>query len=172
MADVGLVVDDADGFTSVEFTLGIDYLGHEPFDVFTVGGIVSGSDSTEWTLEFSNGSNWSTSTQFEVGLDNTQIFDDLSIRVTPANQSVARAFEDGHMITVLISTLDGYQQTHDLIVRVPQLHDFELTNPMQSVYGVAPGELIIVPIEFTNAGNGDDKYEFEFDDSELSLIHI
>ena len=167
MDDVNLVVDDADGFTPVEFTLGIDYLGHEPFDVFTVGGIVSGSDSTEWTLEFSNGSNWSTSTQFEVGLDNTQIFDDLSIRVTPANQSVARAFEDGHMITVLISTLDGYQQTHDLIVRVPQLHDFELTNPMQSVYGVAPGELIIVPIEFTNAGNGDDKYEFEFDDSEL-----
>ena len=94
MDDVNLVVDDADGFTPVEFTLGIDYLGHEPFDVFTVGGIVSGSDSTEWTLEFSNGSNWSTSTQFEVGLDNTQIFDDLRttvcVFITPSTCNMQR----------------------------------------------------------------------------------
>jgi hypothetical protein len=38
---------------------------------------------------------------------------------------------------------------------------------MSEVYGVSPGELITIPIEFTNAGNGDEKYEFEFDDSEL-----
>ena len=167
MDDINLVVDDSDGFVPVEFILGIEYLGHEPYDLYTVGGIVSGSDSSEWILEFSNGSNWSTSAQFEVGLDNVQTFDNLNIRVTPANQSVARAFEDGHMITILISTQDGYQETHELTVRVPQLHGFELTNPMAEVYGVSPGELIIVPIEFTNAGNGDDKYEFEFDDSEL-----
>ena len=165
--DVNLVVNETDGFVPVEFTLGVEYLGHESYDLYTVGGIVSGSDSTEWTLEFNNGSGWNTSTQFEVGLDNAQTFDDLNIRVTPANQSVAHAFDDGHMITILISTQDGYQDTHELTVRVPQLHGFELTNPMKEVYGVSPGELIIVPIEFTNAGNGDDKYEFEFDDSEL-----
>ena len=166
--DVNLVVNGTDGFTPVEFILGIEYLGHESYDLYTVGGTVSGSDSADWTLQFDNGSGeWNTSTQFEVGLDNSQIFDNLNIRVIPANQSLAHAFEEGHQITILISTQDGYQDTHSLTVRVPQLHGFELTNPMDDVYGVSPGELIIVPIEFTNAGNGDEKFEFEFDDTEL-----
>ncbi len=165
--DVSLI-DEDNGFIPVDFTLGIDYMGHESYDVFAVGGIVSGTDSSEWTVEFHNGTgNWTTSTQFEVGLDNSLNFDNLNIRVTPPNQSVAHSFENGHKITISISTLDGYLATHDLIVRVPQIHGFELTNPMADVYGVSPGELITIPIEFTNSGNGDEKYEFEFDDSEL-----
>jgi hypothetical protein len=168
MSDVDLVVNDTDGFVPVEFILGVEYLGHESYDLYNVGGGISGSDGSDWTLEFNNGSgDWNTSTQFEVGLDNTLMFNDLSIRVTPANQSVAHSFEEGHKITIIVSTQDGYQETHELIVRVPQIHGFVLTNPMEEVYGVAPGELIIVPIEFTNSGNGDDKFEFGFDDSEL-----
>ena len=54
-----------------------------------------------------------------------------------------------------------------MIVRVPQIHGFELANPMADSYGVSPGELITIPIDFTNSGNGDEKYNFEFDDSEL-----
>jgi uncharacterized repeat protein (TIGR01451 family) len=168
MGDVSLVVDETNGFIPVDFTLDIDYLGHESYDVFTVGGIVSGTDSSEWMVQFHNGTgNWTTSTQFEVGLDNSVDFDNLNIRVIAPNQSVAHSFEDGHKITISISTLDGYLTTHDLIVRVPQIHGFELTNPMSEVYGVSLGESITIPIEFTNAGNGDEKYEFEFDDSEL-----
>ncbi|MAD56273.1 MAG: hypothetical protein CL974_01860, partial [Euryarchaeota archaeon] len=168
LGDVSLIENEDNGFIPVDFTLGIDYMGHESYDVFAVGGIVSGTDSSEWTVEFHNGTgNWTTSTQFEVGLDNTVDFDNLKIRVTPPNQSVAHSFEDGHKITISISTLDGYLATHDLIVRVPQIHGFELTNPMADVYGVSPGELITIPVEFTNSGNGDEKYEFEFDDSEL-----
>ncbi|MBV22768.1 MAG: hypothetical protein CMA53_01535 [Euryarchaeota archaeon] len=168
LGDVSLIDNEDNGFIPVDFTLGIDYMGHESYDVFAVGGIVSGTDSSEWTVEFHNGTgNWTTSTQFEVGLDNSMNFDNLNIRVTPPNQSVAHSFEDGHKITVSISTPDGYLATHDLIVRVPQIHGFELTNPMADVYGVSPGELITIPIEFTNSGNGDEKYEFEFDDSEL-----
>ena len=168
LGDVSLIDNEDNGFIPVDFTLGIDYMGHESYDVFAVGGIVSGTDSSEWTVEFHNGTgNWTTSTQFEVGLDNSLNFDNLNIRVTPPNQSVAHSFEDGHKITISISTLDGYLATHDLIVRVPQIHGFELTNPMADVYGVSPGELITIPIEFTNSGNGDEKYEFEFDDSEL-----
>jgi len=168
MGDVSLVVDENNGFIPVDFTLDIDYLGHESYDVFTVGGIVSGTDSSEWMVQFHNGTgNWTTSTQFEVGLDNSVDFDNLNIRVIAPNQSVAHSFEDGHKITISISTLDGYLTTHDLIVRVPQIHGFELTNPMSEVYGVSLGESITIPIEFTNAGNGDEKYEFEFDDSEL-----
>ncbi len=168
LGDVSLIDNEDNGFIPVDFTLGVDYLGHESYDVFTVGGIVSGTDSSEWTVQFHNGTgNWTTSTQFEVGLDNSVDFDNLNIRVIAPNQSVAHSFEDGHKITISISTLDGYLATHDLIVRVPQIHGFELTNPMEDVYGVSPGELITIPIEFRNSGNGDEKYEFEFDDSEL-----
>ena len=42
MDDVNLVANDTDGFVPVEFTLGVEYLGHEPYDLYTVGGIVSG----------------------------------------------------------------------------------------------------------------------------------
>ena len=167
MSDVNLVENETDGFVPVEFTLEVEYLGHESYDLYTVGGAISGSDGSDWTLEFNNGSgDWNTSTQFEVGLDNSLMFNDLNIRVTPANQSVAHSFDDGHMVTIIVSTQDGYQETHELIVRVPQIHGF-VSNPMEEVYGVAPGELIIIPIEFTNSGNGDDKFEFGFDDSEL-----
>ena len=168
LGDVSLVLNDTDGFVPVDFTLGVDYLGHESFDVFAVGGIVSGTDSSDWTVEFNNGSgNWTSSTQFEVGLDNSLDFNSLNVRVIPPNQSVAHSFEDGHKITISISTLDGYLATHDLIVRVPQIHGFELANPMADSYGVSPGELITIPIDFTNSGNGDERYDFEFDDSEL-----
>ena len=168
LGDVTLITNDTNGFVPVEFTLGIDYLGHESFDLFSVGGVVSGTDSSDWTILFDNGSgNWNSSTQFEVGLDNNLEFDNLNVRVIPPNQSVAHSFEDGHKITISISTLDGYLTTHDLIVRVPQIHGFELTNPMEESYGVSPGESIIIPIDFTNSGNGDEKFDFEFDDSEL-----
>ena len=168
MSDVNLVVNATDGFEPVEFTLEVNYLGHESYDLYTVGGLVSGTDSAEWSLQFDNGSGeWNTSTQFEVGLDNSQMFNDLNIRVVAPNQSVAHAFEDGHKITISISTQDGYLETHDLTVRIPQLHGFELSTPMDDIYGVYPGELLIIPIELTNSGNGDEKYEFEFDDSEL-----
>ena len=139
LGDVTLITNDTNGFVPVEFTLGIDYLGHESFDLFSVGGVVSGTDSSDWTILFDNGSgNWNNSTQFEVGLDNNLEFDNLNVRVIPPNQSVAHSFEDGHKITISISTLDGYLTTHDLIVRVPQIHGFELTNPMEESYGVSP----------------------------------
>ena len=144
LGDISLVVNEENGFIPVDFTLGIDYMGHESYDVFSVGGIVSGTDSSEWAVEFHNGTgNWTTSTQFEVGLDNSVDFDNLNIRVIPPNQSVAHSFEDGHKITISISTLDGYLATHDLIVRVPQIHGFELTNPMADAYGVSPGLSLI-----------------------------
>ncbi|DAC65444.1 MAG TPA: hypothetical protein D7I04_00080, partial [Candidatus Poseidoniales archaeon] len=134
MSDVNLVENETDGFVPVEFTLEVEYLGHESYDLYTVGGAISGSDGSDWTLEFNNGSgDWNTSTQFEVGLDNSLMFNDLNIRVTPANQSVAHSFDDGHMVTIIVSTQDGYQETHELIVRVPQIHGF-VSNPMEEVY--------------------------------------
>ena len=53
------------------------------------------------------------------------------------------------------------------MVRIPQIHNFELREPLMDVYGIRPGEELSIPILFTNSGNGDERYEIEFDDNQL-----
>ena len=168
--DVTVVVDDENGFVPVEFVLAVDYLGHESFDSYSVGALVTGSDSTDWVVEFHNGSgDWNISTTFDIGLDNSVSFTDLHVRVTPAEQNVSHSFIEGHTISIQFSTQDGFFQAHDVLVKVPQLHGFELSEPMDDVYGISIGESKQIGIKFTNSGNGDERYEFEFDDSELPV---
>ena len=163
------IANSEGGFEPVEFQLAIDYLGHEPFDTFSIFGDVIGTDGIHWLVEFNNGSgDWNTTVEFDMGLDNAMNFSDLHVRVTPANQSTAHAFDNGHTISMTIASKeDGYMKDHSVNVRIPQIHGFELTEPMEESYGIQPGQSINVGIKFTNSGNGDERYEFEFDDSEL-----
>ena len=166
--DVSVLLDSEDGFQSVDFILGIEYLGHEPFDTFSIIGGSAGTDASDWLVEFHNGSGeWNTTAYFDMGLDNTLNFSNLNVRVTPANQSVAHSFEEGHSVTLNIMSQDGYRYDHTLTVRIPQIHGFDLWEQLDESYGIQPGETISVGIKFTNSGNGDEKFEFEFDDSEL-----
>mgnify|MGYP003714577013 FL=1 len=66
-----------------------------------------------------------------------------------------------------IATSDGYGYNNVVTVRIPQIHGFGLTEPMDETYGIQPGETLNVGIKFTNTGNGDERFTFEFDDSEL-----
>ena len=163
------VTNSEGGFNPVEFQLSVDYLGHEPFDTFSIFGDVVGTDGSQWLVEFHNGSgDWNSTSQFDMGLDNTMNFSDIYVRVTPANQSTAHAFENGHTISMTIASKeDGYMEDHSVNVKIPQIHGFELTEPMAESYGIQPGQSISIGIKFTNTGNGDELYEFEFDDSEL-----
>jgi hypothetical protein len=166
--NVSVLLDSEGGFQPVDFIIGIEYLGHEPFDAFSIIGGTAGTDASNWLVEFHNGSGeWNTTAYFDMGLDNTLNFSNLNVRVTPANQSVAHSFGDGHSVTLNIMSQDGYVYDHTLTVRIPQIHGFELTEPMDESYGIQPGETISIGIKFTNPGNGDERFEFEFDDSEL-----
>ena len=163
------VANSEGGYNPIEFQLSVDYLGHEPFDSFSISGEVAGTDGSDWLIEFHNGSGlWNSTAEFDLGLDNALNLSDLRARVTPANQSTAHSFTNGHTVSMTIrSTDDGYIEGHSVIVMVPQIHGFELTEPMQELYGIQPGESVSTGIKFTNSGNGDERYEFEFDDSEL-----
>ena len=163
------IANSEGGFEPVEFQLAVDYLGHEPFDTFSIFGDVVGTDGIHWQVEFNNGSgDWNSTVEFNMGLDNAMNFSDLHVRVTPANQSTAHAFDNGHTISLtVVSKEDGYMKDHSLNVKIPQIHGFELTEPLEESYGIQPGHSINVGIKFTNSGNGDERYEFEFDDSEL-----
>ncbi|SVB40802.1 uncharacterized protein METZ01_LOCUS193656, partial [marine metagenome] len=166
--DALAMLDSEGGFVPIEFLIGVNYLGHERFDSFSVSGSVSGTDSNDWIVEFHNGSGeWNVTTTFDMGLENTLNFSNLNVRITPANQSIAHSLEEGHDVTLIVST-DAYTNpSHAITVRVPQIHDFELTEPLDEVYGIQSGQTISIGIKLTNAGNGDERFEFEFDDSEL-----
>ena len=163
-----MLLDSEGGFQPVDFILGIEYSGHEPFDTFSIIGGIAGTDASYWSVEFHNGSGeWNTTAHFDMGLENTLNFSNLNVRVTPANQSVAHSFEGGHTATLNIMSQDGYRYDHTLTIRIPQIHGFDLREQMDESYGIQPGETISVGIEFTNSGNGDERFEFGFDDSEL-----
>ena len=167
--DARAVTNSEGGYDPIEFQMSVEYLGHEPYDSFSITGETSGTDSGDWLVEFHNGSGlWNSTTEFEMGLENTLNFSNLFLRVTPANQSIAHSFTNGHTVSMTIGSADdGYFEDHTVIVRVPQIHGFNLTEPMQDVYGIQPGESVSTGIMFTNSGNGDERFEFEFDDSEL-----
>ena len=166
--DVRVLLNSEGGFQPVDFILGIEYLGHEPFDTFSIIGGTVGTDASDWLVEFHNGSGeWNTTAYFDMGLDNTMNFSNLNVRVTPANQSVAHSFEEGHSVKLNIMSQDGYIYDHTLTVRIPQIHGFDLWEQLDESYGIQPGETISVGIKFTNTGNGDERFEFGFDDSEL-----
>ena len=154
-------------FQPLEFVFGVDYLGHEPFDTFSAQALVPGTDGGDWLVEFHNGSGeWNTTVSFDVGLENTLNFTDLHVRISPANQTVAHSLSEGHSVNIDVFTMDGYYAEESVVVRIPQIHGFSL-EPMDDVYGISSGDTVQIGIDITNAGNGDEKFEFSFDDSEL-----
>ena len=168
-ADDLLVImeNDTMSFSPVEFVISAEYQGHEPLDTFSAQATVPGTDGSQWSVEFHNGSgDWNSSMSFDMGLDGAMSLSDLNVRVTPPNQTVAHSLQGGHNVKVSFFTSDGYFEEASVKVRIPQIHGFSVTS-LEPVYGVSPGEEIQIPMEIRNDGNGDDRFEFEFDDSEL-----
>ena len=168
--DIVASVADEGEYTPIEFTMELDYLGHESISSYTVSGNIAGSDGQYWLVEAwdSNEENWTTNFMFEFGLDsNNSTTTDLRIKVTPANISTAQSLTNGHSVDLIFNSEDGYQFNQEVVVRIPQIHNFELREPLMDVYGIRPGEELSIPILFTNSGNGDERYEIEFDDNQL-----
>ena len=164
---LALLDNDTMSFSPVEFVISADYLGHEPLDTFSAQATVPGTDGSDWLVEFHNGSGeWNSSMTFDMGLDGEISLEDLNVRVTPPNQTVAHSLTGGHNVKISFYTSDGYFEETSVKVRIPQIHGFSVTS-LEPVYGVSPGEEIQIPMEIRNDGNGDDRFEFVFDDSEL-----
>jgi hypothetical protein len=164
---LALMDNDTMSFSPVEFVISADYLGHEPLDTFSAQATVPGTDGSDWLVEFHNGSGeWNSSMSFDMGLDGEMSLEDLNVRVTPPNQTVAHSLSGGHNVKISFFTSDGYFEETSVKVRIPQIHGFSVTS-LEPVYGVSPGEEIQIPMEIRNDGNGDDRFEFVFDDSEL-----
>ena len=98
---LALMDNDTMSFSPVEFVISADYLGHEPLDTFSAQATVPGTDGSDWLVEFHNGSGeWNSSMSFDMGLDGEMSLEDLNVRVTPPNQTVAHSLSGGHNVKI------------------------------------------------------------------------
>tara|TARA_B100000700_G_scaffold65285_1_gene72120 strand:- start:45677 stop:55171 length:9495 start_codon:yes stop_codon:yes gene_type:complete len=174
-SDVEILFADDGNYTTVEYTITVDYLGHEPISAYSVVGNVAGTDGSDWNVTFFDDSEnsdnnssgiWLNEYSFDMGLDGDNTSFDLHVRVDAANRSTAQSLEEGHTVSIQFMSSSGLSHTQQLLLRVPQYHEFELLE-LSEVFGIRPGEELSIPMEIRNAGNGDERFEFEFDDSQL-----
>jgi len=149
-------------YNPVEFNFNIEYLGHQSYDNYTINGVVPGADGSLWDVEFKDSfGNWTNTKSIDMGLENSMM-SILQARIIPANVDEAHHLMNGHQIKIIFSTMDGYVKEHVIIVNVPQNHQFNSDGFLDSVYGVVENELLSIDIEFSNLGNGDDIFRFDY----------
>lgn len=153
-------------YQDVEFTISIEYDGHNSFDEYTVVGTVPGADGTDWKVQFQNSTGeWLETATFDMGLTNSDITEELSVRVVPANVGVAHHFSEGHKVLVKMSTSQGYSTQVELRVDVPENNGMEIYEP-EKLFFNKEETAVTIEIPFKNTGNSDELFYFQFDSSE------
>jgi hypothetical protein len=164
----GQPTNSAEGckYQNAAFNVSVEYDGHNSFDEYTVVGTVPGSDGLYWSVQFQNSSGgWLDSVTFDLGLTDSDLTEQISVRVVPANVGVAHHFPDGHLVLIKMSTDQGYSNQVELRVDVPEYNGIELNEP-ENLFFSREETAITIEIPFKNTGNSDELFYFEFDSSE------
>ena len=130
-------------YTNAEFSITVTYEGHNSLDQYSVVGTVPGADGTLWDVKFENSTSsgdWLDSITFEMGLNNSDISEELNVRVTPAKVGEAHHFTGGHRVLLKFSTQQGYTMEMELIVDVPKSPGFrmEITDEYDEITYFSP----------------------------------
>ena len=158
--DLGCKYNDA------YFNVTVNYQGHNSFDEYTVVGTVPGADGAQWSVEFQNSTgSWSNTHSFDLGLGNSDLSDQIKLRVVPAFVGSAHHFPSGHMVLVKLSTNQGYSLQLELTVEVPPTRGLEIYEP-DNVYFDVEERAVTMEIPFKNTGNSDELFFFEFEQSD------
>jgi uncharacterized repeat protein (TIGR01451 family) len=158
--DLGCKYNDA------YFNVTVNYQGHNSFDEYTVVGTVPGADGAQWSVEFQNSTgSWSDTHSFDLGLGNSDLSDQISLRVVPAFVGSAHHFPSGHMVLVKLSTNQGYSSQLELTVEVPPTRGLDTYEP-DNVYFDVEERAVTMEIPFKNTGNSDELFFFEFEQSD------
>ena len=158
--DLGCKYNDA------YFNVTVNYQGHNSFDEYTVVGTVPGADGAQWSVEFQNSTgSWSNTHSFDLGLGNSDLSDQIKLRVVPAFVGSAHHFPSGHMVLVKLSTNQGYSSQLELTVEVPPTRGLEIYEP-DNVYFDVEERAVTMEIPFKNTGNSDELFFFEFEQSD------
>ena len=117
-------------------------------------------------MEFQNSTGfWSNTHSFDLGLGNSDLSDQIKLRVVPAFVGSAHHFPSGHMVLVKLSTNQGYSSQIELTVEVPPARGLEIYEP-DNVYFDAEERAVTMEIPFKNTGNSDELFFFEFEQSD------
>ena len=165
------ILDDGDEYEYVvgEINLEMVYNGNRPEDDFLLTIEMNGGDAEFWTVEVWNGTDedgvdvWEISRPFTMGLDSNTT-QDLRLRITPANKSVAESYDSGHSMLIRMTHTDQTFNEYELKLFVPQSFGYELLSEADDMIGITPGYDETYSIEFQNKGNGDDTYTVEISD--------
>ena len=162
---------DEDEYRTIEMNLNVTYNGTETSDVLTVGGLVSNAiDSDAWTVEFYNGTNWTTTTEVTLGigesLSDTSVNDEATVqmRIILPNVTESLSLDNGHLIKVEVTSETGISSQTDFRIKVPQYYGVEITDAITET-GVVPGGSGTFSVTITNTGNGDDTYDISLADN-------
>ena len=164
----GLPTNSAEGckYQNAAFNVSVEYDGHNSFDEYTVVGTVPSADGLDWSVQFQNSSGeWLDSLTFDLGLTDSDLAEQISVRVIPANVGVAHHFPDGHLVLIKMSTSQGFSTQVELRVDVPEYNGIELNEP-ENLFFSREDTTITIEIPFKNTGNSDELFYFEFDSSE------
>ena len=166
------ICDEVCNYSSSIFSLEITYQGNNPFDSYDVEGSVSGTDSENWIVEFWNSSanngtgEWNSSVSIDMGLDNSATISDFQVRVTPGNQNNTHHLQFGHNIEVIFNSKQGgYSTKHSLSVKIPEFSNFAFDENSLTAYFSPDDRTINVPVSFSNLGNSDETFLFEYSEN-------
>ena len=158
---------DGEEYKVIEFELDSVYQGTESSDQFTVSGIIDISqDSSLWSVEFYNGTEWQSSIDVTMGIGESDIDDSVSnsstikTRILMPNTSSSWSFDRGHDITINLENEGGVSSTMFMNVAIPQTYGLEITDAVEET-GVSPGSTATFSFMLTNTGNGDDTFNVE-----------
>ena len=165
------ICDEVCNYSSSIFSLEISYQGNNPFDSYDVEGLVSGTDSENWNIEFWNASanngigEWNSSVTIDLGLDNSVTIPDFQVRVTPGNQNNTHHLQFGHNIEIIFNSKQGgYSTKHSLSVNIPKFSNLEFDDDSLTVYFSPEDRNVNVPVSFSNLGNSDETFFFDYSD--------
>jgi hypothetical protein len=160
-----------DAYETIEFDLDMNYDGTELSDVFTLTGSVGvAPDSSLWSIEFFNGTDWVESYDVVLGVGNdssdtsVETTGKVSVRIIIANQSEAWHLEDAHTIKVRMSTVTGASSEISIDVQVPQTYGFEISD-QETEIGIGESDNRQFGFMLTNTGNGDDSFTVSLSDN-------
>jgi len=158
-------------YEQITFDIDLDYNGTEVNDLFTLtGSVVAAPDSTDWIVEFFNGTEYVDELQVQLGIgenaSDTSVTQstNVSVRITLPPQNTTWHLDEGHRILLNMRTQLAETSEISLNVFVPQVHEFEIVDETE-VVGLSPSISRQMSFTIENLGNGDDTFTLEVVDN-------
>jgi len=164
--------EDGDEYTVGVINMQLNYEGNRGGDEFLLTIEMNGGDAAFWTVEVWNGDDeptdevcadenqtecWAISRSYTLGINET--IADVSLRVTPANESVAESYDEGHSLLVKMTEKETQSYSeYELKLFVPQIYGIDLVTEIAPEIGIQIGHDETYSFMFENTGNGDDTY--------------